>query len=202
MKQLEFDSSKKYGLAFSGGSDSSCLLAEMLDAGIDVKPYFVKTAFQADFELEDARMVTKFLGTSFELIELDIFSQELVCANPHDRCYHCKHFIFSNILKRMERDGRTILVDGTNATDDPERRPGFRALAELSVVSPLRAAGWSKDDVRARSSEWGLFTATKPNFSCFATKVPQDERITPEALAKVRMDSKEAIQAWCQQRAC
>ncbi len=200
MQDLRFEPGVRYGLAFSGGCDSACLLAEMLDAGADVKAYLVKTAFQADFELEDARMVAESLGTDFEVVEADILAADDVCANPPDRCYRCKRFIFGAILERMARDGRTVLVDGTNATDDPARRPGFRALEELGVVSPLRAAGWTKEDVRERSRERGLLTADKPNFSCFATKVPADERITSAALARAEEETKATVEAWRAQR--
>lgn len=200
MQTLRFDPGVRYGLAFSGGCDSACLLAEMLDAGVDVKAYLVKTAFQADFELEDARLVVESLGTDFEVVEADILAADDVCANPPDRCYRCKRFIFGAILERMARDGRTVLVDGTNATDDPARRPGFRALEELGVVSPLRVAGWTKEDVRARSRERGMLTADKPNFSCFATKVPAGERITPATLARAEEETKATVEAWRAQR--
>ena len=200
MQKLRFEPGVRYGLAFSGGCDSACLLAEMLDAGVDVKAYLVKTVFQADFELEDARLVADALGTDFEVVEADVLAADDVCANPPDRCYRCKRFIFEGILERMARDGRTVLVDGTNATDDPARRPGFRALEELGVVSPLRAAGWTKEDVRERSRERGLLTADKPNFSCFATKVPAGERITSAALARAEEETKATVEAWCAQR--
>lgn len=175
----------RYGLAFSGGCDSSFLLAALVHAGIDVKAYMVMTAFQAPFELDDAQRVAEEIGAEFELIRADILSHDEVCANPPDRCYWCKRFIFGTILDAMERDGRKILLDGTNASDDPSRRPGFRALAELGVVSPLRDAGFSKDCVRAASRLMGLSAADKPNFSCFATKVPAGNRIDQAALNRV-----------------
>lgn len=174
-----------YGLAFSGGCDSSFLLAALVHAGIDVKAYMVMTAFQAPFELDDAQRVAEEIGAEFELIRADILSHDEVCTNPPDRCYWCKRFIFGTILDVMERDGRKILLDGTNASDDPSRRPGFRALAELGVVSPLRDAGFSKDCVRAASRLMGLSTANKPNFSCFATRVPAGNRIDQAALDRV-----------------
>lgn len=179
------DSRLRFGLAFSGGCDSSFLLASLMRAGIDVKAYMVMTAFQAPFELDDARRVVEETGAEFELIRADILSRDEVCANPPDRCYWCKRFIFGTILEAMERDGRKVLLDGTNASDDPARRPGFRALAELGVVSPLRNAGFSKDCVRAVSRLMGLSTADKPNFSCFATKVPAGSRIDQAALDRV-----------------
>ena len=115
----------RYGLAFSGGCDSSFLLAALVRAGIDVKAYMVLTAFQAEFELDDAQRVVEEIGAEFELIRADILSHDEVCANPPDRCYWCKRFIFGTILEAMERDGRKILLDGTNASDDPARRPWF-----------------------------------------------------------------------------
>lgn len=179
------DSHFRYGLAFSGGCDSSFLLAALIRAGMDVKAYMVMSAFQAPFELDDARRVVEETGAEFEVIRADILSHDEVCANPPDRCYWCKRFIFRTILEAMERDGRKVLLDGTNASDDPARRPGFRALSELGVVSPLRDAGFSKDCVRAASKLMGLSTADKPNFSCFATKVPAGSPIDQEALDRV-----------------
>lgn len=181
---LAFSEGVRYGVAFSGGCDSSFLLSEMIAQGADAKAYLVKTAFQADFELADARRIVQGLGAEFEVIEADVLSQEEVCRNGEDRCYWCKRFIFGTIMGRMAADGRTVLVDGTNASDDPARRPGFRALEELGVRSPLREAGLTKDDVRSLSRARGLFTADKPNFSCYATKVPAGKRLSEGPLAK------------------
>lgn len=183
--RLAFDPNVRYGLAFSGGCDSSYLLAAMMRAGADVKAYMVKTEFQAAFEVEDARRVVAETGAEFELIEAGVLDRDEICANTQDRCYWCKRYLFGVILEHMERDGKTVLVDGTNASDDPVRRPGFRALDELGVWSPLREAGLTKDDVRARSRSIGLSTADKPNFSCFATKVPEKRRITQVELDRV-----------------
>lgn len=179
------DPDERYGLAFSGGCDSSLLLAAMRRAGLDVKAYMVMTAFQAPFELDDARRVVEETGAEFELMRADILAQPEVCANPSDRCYLCKRFIFGQVLAAMERDGRRVLLDGTNASDDPANRPGFRALAELGVRSPLREAGFTKNDVRAASRAISLSTADKPNFSCFATKVTQGRPLTRESLDAV-----------------
>ena len=179
------DPDERYGLAFSGGCDSSFLLAAMRRAGLNAKAYMVMTAFQAPFEFEDARRVVEETGAEFELIRADILSQTDICANPPDRCYLCKRFIFGQVLAAMERDGRRVLLDGTNASDDPANRPGFRALAELDVRSPLREVGFAKDDVRTASRAIGLSTADKPNFSCFATKVAPGEPLTRESLEQI-----------------
>ena len=188
MHDMHFDLDKdaRYGLAFSGGVDSSYLLAALLSDGYDVKAYTISTAFQLPRDTSDALRLARELGADHELIEVDIFSRDEVCANPADRCYRCKHVVFGTILEHMAADGRTVLLDATNASDDPARRPGFRAMRELGVVSPLRAAGMTKDDVRVASRELGLFTADKPSFACFAVRVPTGERITPQTLATAR----------------
>lgn len=190
------DENARYGLAFSGGSDSSYLLSALVDAGYDVKAYTIDTVFQAAFERDDARRVVEQLGASWQVIEADVLANETICANPWDRCYHCKSFVFGTILQHMEREGRTVLLDGTNASDDPDRRPGFRALAELHVVSPLREAGMTKDDVRAAARARGLFTAEKPSFSCYAVRVPEGERITAESLAAAAALPDDAKDTW------
>lgn len=177
-----FARTPRLAVAFSGGCDSSYLLAAALRAGCDVKAYGVRTAFQPAFEIDDARRLATELGADFELTDADVLAHDEICANGSDRCYRCKAFIFSTILERMALDGYEVLADGTNATDDPANRPGFQALAELGVTSPLRCAGMTKEMVRAASRELGLFTADKPSFSCLAVHVPRGERVTQAAL--------------------
>ena len=179
------ESHPKVALAFSGGCDSSYLLSALIDRSVQVKAYLVNTAFQYPFELEDAVRVVAALAADFEVIEADVLSNGTVCGNPPDRCYFCKRFIFGNIQEKMALDGFDVLVDGTNASDDPAHRPGFRALAELGVLSPLRLAGLTKEDVRAASKARGLFTWEKPRFSCLATKIETGTPITAERLAAV-----------------
>ena len=115
----------KLAVAFSGGCDSALLLAAAKLAGCEVRAYLVKTAFQPDFELDDARAVAAALDVPLTVVEADVLAQEAICANPADRCYLCKRFIFGEVRRAAAADGFTVIVDGTNATDDPERRPGF-----------------------------------------------------------------------------
>ena len=171
-----FARTPRLAVAFSGGCDSSYLLAAALRAGCDVKAYGVRTAFQPAFEIDDARRLATELGADFELTDADVLAHDEICANGSDRCYRCKAFIFSTILERMALDGYEVLADGTNATDDPANRPGFQALAELGVTSPLRRAGMTKEMVRAASRELGLFTADKPSFSCLAVHAGRARR--------------------------
>lgn len=201
MVQLDLDRDIRYGLAFSGGVDSSLLLALMVESGLDVVAYTVSTAFQPQFENDDARGVAALLGARHEVVDVDVLAHADVCANPTDRCYLCKRIIFGTILDHMGRDGRAVLVDGTNATDDPARRPGFRALAELGVRSPLREAGLAKDAIRELSRARGLPTAEKPSFSCYATHVPAGEPITERSLATAAVSADAEAATWSSRRA-
>lgn len=184
-----FARTPKLAVAFSGGSDSSYLLAAASRAGIDVKAYLVKTVFQPPFEIEDAVELARQLAVPFEIVEADVLALEDVCRNEPDRCYRCKTFVFSTVFAHASADGYGIVADGTNVSDKPERRPGFRALAELGVASPLRRAGMEKEDVRAAARDAGLFTADKPSFSCLAVHVPTGQAITEESLARAFVDS-------------
>ena len=153
----------KLAVAFSGGCDSALLLAAAKLAGCEVHAYLVKTAFQPDFELDDARTVAAALEVPLTVVEADVLAQA---------------------------DRFTVIVDGTNATDDPERRPGFKALAEAGVVSPLHRAGMTKANVRhvlaSLEERFGLapgaLMSAKPSFPCLAVYVPQGESITEASL--------------------
>lgn len=180
-----FQKHPRGALAFSGGVDSAYLLWAGLQAGAEVRPYFVKTPFQPRFELEDARRLCARLGAALTVIEYDILSDPAVAANPPDRCYHCKRRLFSLMKERAEADGLPLLLDGTNASDDGGDRPGMRALRELEVRSPLRECGLTKERIRALSRQAGLFTWDKPSYACLATRVPSGRAITREDLERV-----------------
>ena len=174
----------RVAIGFSGGVDSSFLLREALLYAEDVRAYYVSTAFQPAFELRDAVRTAELLGTELTVLNLDILACEEVTANPPDRCYYCKNRIFDAIRRRAAADGYSILLDGTNASDDAADRPGMRALKELAVLSPLRICGLTKEEIRKRSKEAGLFTWNKPAYACLATRTPSGERLTSGILER------------------
>ena len=180
-----FQENPRCALGFSGGVDSAYLLYAGVKAGADIKPYFIKTAFQPAFELADAQKLAERLGVEVTVLELDALADPRVAANPADRCYFCKQNLFRTLKDRAIADGYPVLLDGTNASDEAGDRPGMRALAELSVRSPLRECGLTKAEIRARSKEAGLFTWDKPAYACLATRVPAGEAITADLLARV-----------------
>ena len=180
-----FQENPRCALGFSGGVDSAYLLYAGVKAGADIRPYFIKTVFQPAFELADAQKLAQGLGVEVTVLELDALADPRVAANPADRCYYCKQNLFRTLKDRAIADGYPVLLDGTNASDEAGDRPGMRALAELSVRSPLRECGLTKAEIRARSREAGLFTWDKPAYACLATRVPTGTAITREALERV-----------------
>ena len=189
-----FQSVPKAAAAFSGGTDSAFLLWAAKHCGCDIRAYYVKTAFQPDFELADARRLCRELSIPLTVLEADILAVPGAAANGPDRCYHCKWALFSLLREAARRDGYDLLLDGTNASDDAGDRPGMRALRELEVRSPLRECGLTKDEVRLRSRQAGLFTWDKPAYACLATRVPTGTPITAPDLEKVER-AEEALAA-------
>ena len=130
----------KAAVAFSGGTDSAFLLWAAKRYGCDVRAYYVKTAFQPQFEYEDALRLTQKLGVPMTTVKLDILSVPEAAANGARRCYHCKRALFTQLWQTVRADGYTVLLDGTNASDDAEDRLGMQALRELEVRSPCANA--------------------------------------------------------------
>lgn len=178
-----FKAHPKVAVAFSGGVDSAYLLYAAARCGANVRAYYVKSDFQPQFELEDAKRLAGQLGTPVTVLRLDVLSSGPVAENPPDRCYHCKKAIFGAIIEAAARDGFTVLLDGTNASDEEGDRPGMRALRELQVLSPLRMCGLTKAHIRELSKKAGLFTWDKPAYACLATRIPTGQAITKEKLA-------------------
>lgn len=189
-----FTKNPKAALGFSGGVDSAYLLYAAVDAGARVQPYFIKTSFQPAFELADALRLTKELGVALQIMELDILEKKNVAENPVNRCYYCKSALFLALRKRALEDGFSLLLDGTNASDDAGDRPGMQALKEMQVRSPLRECGLTKAEIRRLSKEAGLFTWNKPAYACLATRFLPGEHLTAELLRKVEKAENRLIQ--------
>ena len=180
-----FGAHPKIALAFSGGVDSAYLLYAAQRWAEDVGLYYVKSPFQPEFELRDARRLAEELGAKMKVLELDVLCDSMISSNPSNRCYHCKKRIMSAVYAAAKADGYDVIIDGTNASDDINDRPGFRALEEQGVLSPLRLCGITKAEVRSLSREAGLFTWDKPAYACLATRIPTGEPISPEKLRAV-----------------
>ncbi|MBQ3920823.1 MAG: ATP-dependent sacrificial sulfur transferase LarE [Firmicutes bacterium] len=177
-----FKLNPKAAIAFSGGVDSTYLLYEAARLGADVKAYYARSAFQPQFEYDDAIDLAKLIGAELSVIPIDVLADRKVTENPPDRCYYCKNAIFSTIAAAAAKDGYSLILDGTNASDDEGDRPGMRALKELRVLSPLRLCGLTKPEIRERLKEAGIPIWNKPAYACLATRIPAGEPITAEKL--------------------
>ena len=179
-----FADNPRAALAFSGGVDSAYLLYAGMRWGKLMKAYYVRTPFQPEFEYRDALRLARELNAQMEVITRNVLELEEVTANPPDRCYHCKKAIFSAIAEKAREDGFSLLLDGTNASDREDDRPGMRALRQLNVRSPLRECGLTKDVIRELSRQAGLFTWDKPAYACLATRIPTGTAITEDLLSR------------------
>mgnify|MGYP004431005783 CR=1 FL=1 len=161
----------RFALAYSGGTDSAFLLHSAVEYGADVLPVFAMTPFCTDIEMEEARNLAAAEGLRLTVVNVDTLSDPGIRANGPDRCYLCKRMIFSAVCEAAMAAGYPEVMDGTNASDPEDERPGMRAIRELGVISPLRECGITKDDIRRMSREAGLPTWDRPTNSCLATRV-------------------------------
>lgn len=184
-------------VAFSGGVDST-LLMRVAENVLGPRTFGVLavTPFIPSSEIEEARELSKQIGSKLVEIEVDALSDPYVSRNAEDRCYHCKLKIFDSILKAAkdhaisrsicgEGAERAIVVDGTNKDDESDYRPGMKALEELGVRSPLREAGLTKDEIRALSKRFDLPTWNKPAYACLATRIPTNTEVTLDKLRAI-----------------
>lgn len=182
--QSFFQQNKRVAVAFSGGVDSAVLLLLATRYADVVKAYYVKTPFQPAFELEDAQALADSLHVPLTVLTIELLSDKAITVNPADRCYYCKKRLFTRIRQQAAQDGLTMIIEGTNASDDIGDRPGFRALQELSITSPLRDAGYTKSCIRLLARENGLPVADKPSFACLATRIPTGTPLTAALLER------------------
>ncbi len=176
----------RVAVAYSAGVDSTFLLAaahEALDE--DAIALTAVTAAIPRREVEEAEAFCKTLGVRHRLVEVDALAVPAFRENAPDRCYHCKKHIFSTLREAARSEGCAHLAEGSNLDDDLDYRPGHRAILELGVESPLRAAALTKAEIRALSKRLGLATAAKPSFACLASRVPYGEEITAEKLRRI-----------------
>lgn len=195
MKLEEFYAKNpRFALGFSGGVDSSYLLYSAVNCGVQIQPYFIKTQFQTDEELAAAQKFAEELGCTLKILRIDVLNNADVVSNPPDRCYYCKKVLFGRIKDEAKKDGFSIIADGTNASDDISDRPGFRALEELGVLSPLRICGITKTEIREKLKKAGLSVWNAPSNACLATRIPTGAPITEAGLSRVNC-SENALKA-------
>ena len=173
-------------VAFSGGVDSAFLVYAAREAlGENLLAITAITPSYPRHEAADAAKILADYGVKHAELNVNQLAIPGFCENGAERCYYCKHALFSAIIAEAKKHGINCVADGANTDDENDYRPGMRATAELGVLSPLRKAGFSKQDIRDVSKELGIFTWSKPSYACLASRIPYGEEITAEKLAMV-----------------
>ncbi len=181
-----------FAVAFSGGVDSSFLLA----VAKKIKPkkllaVTVSSGFVPSREIEVAKKMASVLKVDHICLSADILGNEEVVRNTEERCYHCKKQIFSLIRSAADDFGIKSLLHGVNLDDLKDFRPGLKAADELGFLTPLAEIGFTKKMIRENSRLLGLETWNKPSQSCLATRIPYHVRIQKPDL--IRVDRAEAF---------
>jgi uncharacterized protein len=173
-------------LAFSGGVDSTLLA--VLGSRILEHNFLAVTVDHPCLprhELFNAQGLAKSFAIPHKTLYLDQWAIPGFQANSAERCYLCKKALLLLLWQEAQDAGFACLMDGSNADDKNDFRPGAKALDELSVVSPLQALNWSKSEIRQASRALALPTADQPSYACLASRIPQDSPITVEKLRQI-----------------
>ena len=171
-------------VAFSGGVDSTFLLHRAhLVRKSAIVAVTIRTPYIPSREIDEAIEFTSSFGINHKII--DIAFPEMIRNNPIDRCYLCKKAIFTDLLSFAKKNNFQFVVDGTNADDTGDFRPGIKALNELGIRSPLLESGLTKKDIRELSREEDLDIWDKPAMACLLTRIPYDTEISQGTLRLV-----------------
>ncbi len=172
-------------VAYSGGVDSVFLARVAFDVlGERSLAVIADSPSLPRRELTEALELGQRFGFPVRVVGTAEFDNPSYLANPTNRCYFCKHALFSELGPLAKSGGFAVVVYGENASDIGDHRPGALAASEFAVRAPLKEAGLTKADIRALSARLGLPTADKPQMACLSSRIPTGESVTP---AKLRM---------------
>jgi uncharacterized protein len=180
---------RSYGsclVAYSGGVDS-VFLAYMAHQVLGDK----SLAVLADSpslprrELDEAVEVAARFSIPLRVVATEEFNNPEYLANPDNRCYFCKHELFTQLTPLARSENFAVIAYGENASDVGDHRPGARAAGEFQVRAPLKEVGLTKGEIRALSAHFGLPTADKPQMACLSSRVPYGEPVTPQKLSMI-----------------
>ena len=173
-------------VAYSGGVDSVLLakvanevLGEKMLTAIADSPSLPRR------ELAEAKEIAIKYGFPLEIIRTAEFANPDYAENPANRCYYCKHELFSHLEALALERGLKVIAYGENASDLADWRPGAVAAEQFEVRAPLKEAGLKKDDIRAISARLGLSTADKPQMPCLSSRIPYGEMVTSEKVGMI-----------------
>jgi uncharacterized protein len=182
-------------VAFSGGVDST-LLAFVAHQILGERALAVtgRSVTLAQSEFEEATQLAQQIGIRHRIVDTGEIEIESFGNNPPNRCYFCKNELYSHVRAVAKEEGLAQIVDGSNADDVGDHRPGMQAARELGVRSPLMEARLTKDEIRALSKKFGLQTWDKPAMACLSSRFPYGDQITTEKIGQVE-NAEEALRA-------
>lgn len=176
-------------VAFSGGVDSALLLVMACEAaeknGTKVYAITADTVLHPKSDLEIAKQVLAMTSAVHAILKIDELTVPEIKNNPVNRCYLCKKELMSRMLKFAEERQCGYLLEGSNEDDLHVYRPGFQAVQELGVRSPLAESGITKKEVRELAAEYKIPVANRPSSPCLATRLPYGAEINVELLKKI-----------------
>jgi len=173
-------------IAFSGGVDSTFLVKVAHEVlGDKMIAVTATSSTYPERELKEAIKYAKDMGVKHLIISSEELDIEGFASNPTNRCYYCKKELFTKINAIAKENGVQYVFDGSNIDDDGDYRPGMQAARELEVISPLKEAKLTKDDIRELSKDLGLPTWNKPAFACLSSRFPYGIEITAPKLKMV-----------------
>lgn len=173
-------------VAYSGGVDSTFLLKVAYDClGDGALGIIGISPSLAHQELEEAKRVARQIGAQCQVIQIHEMDDPHYAANDARRCYYCKTALFRELTAYAEGHGYAYVLDGSNADDAGDYRPGLQAVAEQGVRSLLQEVGLTKPEIRILSREFGLPTWDKPASPCLSSRIPYGTVVTPEALGRI-----------------
>jgi pyridinium-3,5-biscarboxylic acid mononucleotide sulfurtransferase len=173
-------------IAYSGGMDSAFLAAAAARTlGDNALAVTAASETYPQWERDEAVAFAKQFGIRHQILETSELGIPGFRENPPRRCYYCKSELCQKLVALAKELGLAAVLDGTNADDQSDYRPGREAAREHGILSPLLEFELTKNDIRALSRAWGLPTAEKPSFACLASRIPFGEEITALKLRQV-----------------
>lgn len=173
-------------VAYSGGVDSVFLASVARDVlGDKSLAVIADSASLPRRELAEALEIAERFQIPVRVVKTDEFNNAEYLANPTNRCYFCKHELFTELEPLARAEGFAVIAYGENASDVGDFRPGAQAAKEFQVRAPLKEAGLTKAEIRELSAQLGLPTADKPQMACLSSRIPYGEAVTPEKLRMI-----------------